>query len=354
MQVALPDHLLENWRKLEKKFTGDFYVYLLQKNTKLTISLLLALGFVACKNDDDGDTPSRKSGQLVDYTFVKKDSFNDIIKAKEEAGDNESVKQLKELKNKFFENFKKDLKKKAVKHGVTLKCFEAACAAKHWKETGEDSDGYDFNGFEDDFFTVAAGYSQGGSVSLAIQNYIQNNDSDNSLRLKGALCGDGPYNPFATYSRYAEDDYQLWLPSVITLILRAYLYYYSASYKALKAALDANNMADPSKWNGSKNNKITAAMHWKVDEAVPYKNYESLTGNLTVKDKGWDPSQDSVLRDIIAMLSNLGITDSLDDVLQLFRNEPSGKASNGSHIAAGKLFFVGNLFYREDHLHMDD
>lgn len=94
-------------------------------------------------------TQSLKSGHLVDYTFVKKDSFNDIIKAKEEAGDNESVKQLKELKNKFFENFKKDLKKKAVKHGVTLKCFEAACAAKHWKETGEDSDGYDFNGFED-------------------------------------------------------------------------------------------------------------------------------------------------------------------------------------------------------------
>lgn len=122
--------------------------------------------------------------------------------------------------------------------------------------------------------------------------------------------------------------------------------------------------ATPHKWKTQKRlhhravlelqNAACAAKHWKVDEVVPYKNYESLTGNLTVKDKGWDPSQDSVLRDIIAMLSNLGITDSLDDVLQLFRNEPSGKASNGSHIAAGKLFFVGNLFYREDHLYMDD
>lgn len=553
---------------------NSFCKQLLRFRTVLFLPLMSLL-VISCSNDDD--TPSRRSGQLVNYTLVKTDSFNDIIEAQRKAGNQDAVKKLEEKKKQYFASFKKDIKAKALKKGITLKsknvavsnrtlktesdvdaffnefgvdpycpyvatynlkytttsangeeitasaralinygvysplpfweitayavsdsmllhshttqmensktptsqsgfgpsecgllyfeawndimvvspdyegygaskdrvhpyliqgatgkqCFDAACAAKHWKETGEDSDGYDFNGFEDNFFTVAAGFSQGGSVSLAIQNYIQNNDSDNRLRLKGALCGDGPYNPFATYSRYADEDYQLWLPSVITLILRAYLYYYSdsylkgftvedylkpeiikalkdndptkqenvwgmidskdkstsdvdsvifnalgkkgyayipvsdiitqtamdtssASYKALKAALDANNMADPSKWNGSKNNKITAAMHWKVDEAVPYKNYESLTGNLTVKDKGWDPSQDSVLRDIIAVLSNLGITDSLDDVLQLFRNEPSGKASNGSHIAAGKLFFVGNLFYREDHLHMDD
>jgi len=269
------------------------------------------------------------------------------------------------------------------------------------------------------------GYSQGGSVALATQYYIEKYDSDDRLRLKGSLCGDGPYDPFATYSRYAKDDYQLYLPSVITLILRGYLYYYkdtylkgftvedylkpeviaalkngtdnvwnmidskeksttdidtviknavgekdsahipvskmltekamdpnSDAYKALKKALDANNITDPTKWAGGKNKKTIAAMHWKCDEVVPYKNYEFLKNNLTINDKDWNPTEKTVIEAIDAFLRTFGISDALKDVTELFDNEP--KVSNGSHSAAGKLFFAGNIFYRQDYKHLND
>ncbi|MBO7123342.1 MAG: hypothetical protein J6V90_08695 [Treponema sp.] len=306
-------------------------------------------------------------------------------------------------------------------------CYDAARAAYNWKQ-GEDGDGNDLNGFEDDFYTVAAGYSQGGSVALAVQRYIQNNDSGNVLRLKGSLCGDGPYDPFATYSKYADDNYQMYLPSVIILILRAYLYYYkdsylkgftvedylkpeiiqalkdnapdgkgnvwgmvdsktkstsdvdgvlkkaagkegesyisvsdvitakamdekSDAYKALKAALDTNNLTDKSTWNGGKNDKITAAMHWQGDDAVPYKNRESLNNNLTVKDKGWSKDATDVIQTLANFLSLMGISDSLDDVKTLIEDDPYVRS--GNHVAAGKLFFLGNISCRMDYKSLD-
>ena len=47
---------------------------------------------------------------------------------------------------------------------------------------------------------VSIGYSQGGAVSAGVLRYCQKN-GDNSLRLKGAVCGDGPYDPLATLKR---------------------------------------------------------------------------------------------------------------------------------------------------------
>ncbi len=115
-----------------------------------------------------------------------------------------------------------------IQEATAKQCYDAVCAAKYWKETGKDSDGYSLGGLESNFYTASFGFSQGGSVALATQNYIEKNDT--KLNFKGSLCGDGPYDPFATYSRYADDSYGLHLPSVIVLILRAYLYYYKDSY----------------------------------------------------------------------------------------------------------------------------
>lgn len=297
-------------------------------------------------------------------------------------------------------------------------CWDAGCAAKYWKT----HEGY--GGFEDNFYTVPAGFSQGGSVALATQNYIQNNDPDDRLRLRGSLCGDGPYDPFATYSKYADDSYGLYLPSVITLILRSYLYYYkdsylkgytvedylqpavianlqkndpdgkgnvwgmidsktkstsdvdgvikdavgkkdkdsilvsdlitdtardpnSGAYKALKAALDANNLTDPAKWSGGKNNKTIGIMHWQNDEAVPYANYEALNnGTYKVMDKGWNVVEKYLIEQLGVFLAAYGISDGLTDVVKLFDNE---NVHAGAHVAAGKLFFAGNIFFRRDY-----
>ena len=295
-------------------------------------------------------------------------------------------------------------------------CWDAARAAKKWKDDN-------YGGCEDDFYTVAAGFSQGGSVALATQKYVQNSFTDNGLNFIGSLCGDGPYDPFATYSRYAKDDYGLYLPSVLTLILRAYLYYYkdtllqgftvenylkpeviaklkendpdgkgnvwgmidsktkstsdvdgvikdavgkkdndnilvsdmltaeainpeSKAYKALKSALDLNNLTDPGKWSGAKNDKTIGVMHWGNDEAVPYENLKSLKNSLTVKDKSWSEDDQSKIYALIDFLDTFGISDSLDDVKLLFTH-PDVHA--GAHIAAGKLYFLGNIFWRGDY-----
>ena len=44
---------------------------------------------------------------------------------------------------------------------------------------------------KDEWSSVAIGYSQGGAVAAGVLRYCQQNN-ENSLRLKGAVCGDGP------------------------------------------------------------------------------------------------------------------------------------------------------------------
>ena len=65
---------------------------------------------------------------------------------------------------------------------------------------------------------VSIGYSQGGAVSAGVLRYCQENN-DNSLRLKGAVCGDGPYDPLATLKRYIEMDH-LYMPVAPALLLK--------------------------------------------------------------------------------------------------------------------------------------
>ena len=71
---------------------------------------------------------------------------------------------------------------------------------------------------KDEWSSVAIGYSQGGAVAAGVLRYCQQNN-ENSLRLKGAVCGDGPYDPLATLKRYIEMD-KLYMPVAPTLLLK--------------------------------------------------------------------------------------------------------------------------------------
>ena len=65
---------------------------------------------------------------------------------------------------------------------------------------------------------VAIGYSQGGAVAAGVLRYCQEHN-ETSLRLKGAVCGDGPYDPLATLKRYIAMD-KLYMPVAPSLLLK--------------------------------------------------------------------------------------------------------------------------------------
>ena len=71
---------------------------------------------------------------------------------------------------------------------------------------------------EDGWSGVAIGYSQGGAVAAGVLRYCQQH-GETSLRLKGAVCGDGPYDPLATLKRYISMD-KLYMPVAPTLLLK--------------------------------------------------------------------------------------------------------------------------------------
>ena len=66
--------------------------------------------------------------------------------------------------------------------------------------------------------SVAIGYSQGGAVAAGVLRYCQEH-GETSLRLKGAVCGDGPYDPMATLKRYIEMD-KLYMPVAPALLMK--------------------------------------------------------------------------------------------------------------------------------------
>ena len=66
--------------------------------------------------------------------------------------------------------------------------------------------------------SVAVGYSQGGAVAAGVLRYCQQHH-ENGLRLKGAVCGDGPYDPLATLKNYIATD-KLFMPVAPALLLK--------------------------------------------------------------------------------------------------------------------------------------
>lgn len=59
---------------------------------------------------------------------------------------------------------------------------------------------------KDDFRSYSWGFSQGGSVALAVHRYIEENNLDGLLHFQGSVCGDGPYDLIATMRYYFDDN----------------------------------------------------------------------------------------------------------------------------------------------------
>lgn len=57
-----------------------------------------------------------------------------------------------------------------------------------------------------DWRSFGLGYSQGGSVSLAVHRHIEENGLEDELRFQGSICGDGPYDLISTIRFYLEDN----------------------------------------------------------------------------------------------------------------------------------------------------
>ena len=54
----------------------------------------------------------------------------------------------------------------------------------------------------DDFRTFSCGYSQGGSVAMAVHRFVEQNNLTDEFHFVGSICGDGPYDPMATLMYY--------------------------------------------------------------------------------------------------------------------------------------------------------
>lgn len=77
--------------------------------------------------------------------------------------------------------------------------------------------------FRNDWRSICVGYSQGGSVALATQRFIEQNGLTDELHLAGSVCGDGPYDMMATlmyYVKQHKEGKNLSMPVVMPLILK--------------------------------------------------------------------------------------------------------------------------------------
>jgi hypothetical protein len=78
------------------------------------------------------------------------------------------------------------------------------------------------------YFSVGA--SQGGSVAMAVQRFIEQNNLTEELPFKGSICADGPYDPVATLRYYMREATvsgheagELTMPVAIALIIKGML-----------------------------------------------------------------------------------------------------------------------------------
>ena len=98
----------------------------------------------------------------------------------------------------------------ATRYGISLyKMDEMVKKARH--------------SFRDGWRSICVGYSQGGSVALATQRFIEQNGLTDELQFAGSVCGDGPYDMMATLmyyvKQYKEGD-NLSMPVVLPLIIK--------------------------------------------------------------------------------------------------------------------------------------
>ena len=96
---------------------------------------------------------------------------------------------------------------------VTAKqVVDGAKAAVAWYEKHEKS-------MAPNWKSVCVGYSQGGAVAAGTLRYYLSTPGENGLKMAGAVCGDGPYDPLATLKTYIERD-RLYMPVAPALLLK--------------------------------------------------------------------------------------------------------------------------------------
>ena len=80
-------------------------------------------------------------------------------------------------------------------------CMDAALAGIDWYLE------YEKKPLEKNWKMVSIGYSQGGAVSAGTYRYfLEHKSSYKGINYVGTVCGDGPYNPFATLKYYCDID----------------------------------------------------------------------------------------------------------------------------------------------------
>lgn len=67
--------------------------------------------------------------------------------------------------------------------------------------------------------SLSVGYSQGGSVSMAVHKYIETHGLADVYHYLGSVCGDGPYDPLTHMMKYVEDN-KVNMPCVLPLIIK--------------------------------------------------------------------------------------------------------------------------------------
>ena len=160
---------------------------------------------------------------------------------------------------------------------------DAVKAAIDWKKGKFENT--DLHGLTDKYAMYCFGYSQGGTMSLSVHNYIENNNLAETLHFKGSLCGDGSYDLCETYKFFLdEENGGIYYPCVIPIILRSYLHQYGDSY--LKG-FSASDFFTPKVCEALKDNTNN---EWEIID-----NKKNTTTDIDNKiaaalgiEKGWD------------------------------------------------------------------
>lgn len=92
-------------------------------------------------------------------------------------------------------------------------CIDAAQAGYLWYEKNEKT-------MAKGFKTVSLGYSQGGALAAASYRYwLEHKTRYNDLNFAGAVCGDGPYDPYATLQYYVRRN-EMEMPCAPALVIK--------------------------------------------------------------------------------------------------------------------------------------
>lgn len=104
-------------------------------------------------------------------------------------------------------------------------CVDATRYGRKLYETAEELT-YLRHPIREDFHTISIGYSQGGSVAMAVHRFVEQNDLTEELHFSGSACGDGPYDPMATlmfYIQQSEEGKNMSLSVALPLIIKGML-----------------------------------------------------------------------------------------------------------------------------------